>query len=129
MRFGCSTARPRTPATARPGARCGAGLLALLLAAGPARAAEPAELELAIEGHRFVPPELRAPAGVPLRITVRNRDDAAEEVESAELKVEKVVAAGRSAVVRLQPLAPGRYPFFGEFHPETAQGVLIVEAR
>jgi hypothetical protein len=25
------------------------------------------------------------------------------------------------------PLEPGRYPFFGEFHKETAKGVLIAK--
>jgi hypothetical protein len=24
------------------------------------------------------------------------------------------------------PLKPGRYPFFGEFHEQTAQGALVV---
>jgi hypothetical protein len=24
-------------------------------------------------------------------------------------------------------LKPGRYPFFGDFHPDTAQGVLIAQ--
>jgi hypothetical protein len=29
--------------------------------------------------------------------------------------------------VRVGPLAPGRYEFFGEFHPNTAKGVVIAE--
>ncbi len=30
-------------------------------------------------------------------------------------------------VVRLRPLGLGRYPFMGEFHADTAQGVVIAE--
>ena len=30
-------------------------------------------------------------------------------------------------VVSVLPLAPGRYEFFGEFHPNTAKGVVIAE--
>jgi hypothetical protein len=29
--------------------------------------------------------------------------------------------------VRLRPLDPGRYPFMGEYHEDTAQGVVIAE--
>ena len=35
---------------------------------------------------------------------------------------------GRKAVVFIGPLAPGEYPFFGEFNPNTALGKVIVEA-
>jgi hypothetical protein len=29
--------------------------------------------------------------------------------------------------VRIGPLKPGRYPFFGEFHEATAKGTVIAE--
>jgi hypothetical protein len=29
--------------------------------------------------------------------------------------------------VRIGPLAPGRYEFIGEFHADTAKGVIIAE--
>lgn len=32
-----------------------------------------------------------------------------------------------TARIFVGPLKPGRYPFFGEFHEKTAQGVLIAE--
>ncbi len=51
----------------------------------------------------------------------------AEEFDSAALAIEKVVAGGRSTIVRLRPLEPGRNPFMGEYHSATAQGVIIVE--
>ncbi len=51
----------------------------------------------------------------------------AEEFESTALKVEKVIAGERKGTVRLRPLDPGRYPFIGEYHADTAQGTIIVE--
>jgi hypothetical protein len=94
----------------------------------PARAADPVALQLGLRDHRFEPAELHAPARTPIVLTVRNEDPTAEEFESAELKVEKVVAGKRQIVVRLPALAPGRYPFIGEYHADTAKGVLIVDA-
>jgi hypothetical protein len=37
------------------------------------------------------------------------------------------VAGHSSGNVRLRPLKPGRYPFMGEYHSSTAQGVVIAE--
>ena len=37
------------------------------------------------------------------------------------------VSAGGSGEVRLRPLGPGQYSFMGEFHADTAHGVIVVE--
>lgn len=102
-------------------------LFVVLSLAAPAQAAEPPELGLAIREHRFVPAELKVPAGVKVKLVVRNEDATAEEFESHELNREKVIAPKSQAVIYVGPLKPGRYPFFGEFHEKTAQGVLIAE--
>ncbi len=95
--------------------------------AGLALADDAQPVELVIENHRFQPAELHLPANQAAQIKVINKDDAAEEFESSDLKVEKVIPAGKSGVVRLRPLPVGRYPFIGEYHQETAMGVLVVE--
>jgi plastocyanin len=100
--------------------------LSMTLGAGLARAADPVTLQISIRDHRFQPAELRAPAGVPIEIVVRNEDASAEEFESQALKVEKVIAGGRQIVVRLRPLTAGSYPFIGEYHADSAKGVLVV---
>ena len=82
---------------------------------------------LTIKDHKFTPEELKVPANQRVIITVINDDDTAEEFESSVLKVEKVVAGKSKATVRIGPLAPGRYPFIGEFHESTAKGVVIAE--
>ena len=38
---------------------------------------------------------------------------------------EKIVPAGKEAVVRVRPQQPGRYTFFDDFHRET-KGALVV---
>jgi len=101
-------------------------LLALLLAAA-ARADEPAAIGLTIKDHKFSPAEIRVPAGKAAIIAIDNQDATAEEFDSAALQIEKVIAGGRKGTVRLRPLPPGRYPFMGEYHSDTAQGVVIVE--
>jgi hypothetical protein len=80
-----------------------------------------------LKEHRFFPAEIHVKANEPALITLSNQDAVAEEFDSTSLKVEKVVPGHETGNVRLRPLAPGRYPFMGEYHAETAQGVVIAE--
>ena len=89
-------------------------------------AADP-EYVLTIKDHRFTPSELRVPAGKKLRLTIDNQDSTAEEFESHALNREKVIPPNSKAPVFIGPLQPGRYPFVGEFHEKTANGVIIAE--
>jgi plastocyanin len=100
--------------------------IALAHTAG-AQAQEAVSVQLAIKGHRFQPAEVRVPAGKPIALQVRNLDPTPEEFESKTLRVEKVIAGNSEATIRLRPLEPGRYKFFGEFNEATAQGVLVAE--
>jgi hypothetical protein len=88
---------------------------------------EPVSIDVTLKDHRFSPSEIHVATGKPTVLKIRNEDATAEEFDSSALKVEKVVAAGASVTVRLRPLGPGRFPFMGEFHPDTAQGVVISE--
>jgi heme/copper-type cytochrome/quinol oxidase subunit 2 len=87
-----------------------------------ARADEPQVLEF--RQHRFYPDHITVPAGQRVKIEVRNTDDTADEFESTDLNREKLVAPGGKATVFLGPLDPGSYKFFGDFHRDTAQGVI-----
>jgi len=60
-------------------------------------------------------------------IALTNKDATAEEFDSTALKVEKVVAGNASGNIRIRALAPGRYPFVGEYHADTAKGVVVAE--
>jgi plastocyanin len=103
--------------------------LAAMLAAGAAglAAADPPVINVLIKDHRFAPAEIRVPAGQPVVLMVTNADPLAEEFDSTDLKVEKVIAGGQKGQVRLRPLRPGRYAFMGEYHSATAQGVVVVQ--
>jgi hypothetical protein len=92
-----------------------------------ARAEEPMTITLTIKDHRFSPSEIRVPVGRRAILHVQNDDATPEEFDSTALQVEKVIVGGAYGTVRLRPLGPGRYPFMGEFHPDTAQGVVIAE--
>ncbi|MDP4652183.1 MAG: cupredoxin domain-containing protein [Haliea sp.] len=83
--------------------------------------------ELEIRDHLFVPEELVIPPNTKVKLVVYNRDSTPEEFESYELNREKVILGGSKANIFIGPLAPGVYPFFGEFNPRTAQGRVIVE--
>jgi hypothetical protein len=100
--------------------------LAGLLVMGAANA-RAQDYVLTIKDHRFTPTEIKVPANKRVQITVVNDDPTPEEFESHEMKVEKVIPGKSKAVVRVGPLKPGHYPFFGEFHEATAKGTLIAE--
>lgn len=101
-----------------------AAILAFALAA-PAVADD--GIPLRLKDHKFTPAEIHVKSNEPSLIALTNDDPTAEEFDSTSLKVEKVVAGNSSGKVRLRPLAPGRYPFMGEYHSETAQGVVIAQ--
>jgi plastocyanin len=83
--------------------------------------------EVEIREHLFYPAELHVPAGQKIKLQVINQDSTPEEFESFELNREKVIMGKRKATIFFGPLNSGEYPYFGEFHPETAQGVIIAE--
>ena len=101
--------------------------LALLFASQPLMAADENAYELVISNHRFEPAEITVPAGKKVKLLVDNRDSTPEEFESYELSREKIIPGGKQAVIYIGPLKPGKYPFFGEFHEDTAKGVVIAE--
>ena len=102
-------------------------LIALAAPAMPAGADAVPNIAVRIENHRFTPAEIHVPANTPVTLTVTNADTSAEEFDSPALKVEKVLVGGASGVVRLRPLRPGRYPFTGEYHAQTAFGAVVAQ--
>ncbi len=100
--------------------------LCLTLLPGLAWAAD-LEFTISIREHRFIPAELRVPAGKKVKLLIDNQDASPEEFESHELNREKVIPPHSKLPVFIGPLEPGRYPFFGEFHQQTAKGVIIAE--
>jgi len=85
------------------------------------------DYKLVIIDHRFEPAEITIPSGIKIKLLVENRDATPEEFESHLLNREKIIAGHGSTTIYIGPLASGRYPFIGEFHDATAQGVIIAQ--
>src|SRR5271154_5228156 len=105
-------------------------LLVALVIAGrviPAVAEEPPTIAVTIQDHRFTPSEIHVPQGKPVILKVTNEDATPEEFDSTALKVEKVIVGGTYGTIHLRPLGPGRYDFMGEYHSDTARGVVVSE--
>ncbi|MDP5136170.1 cupredoxin domain-containing protein [Rheinheimera baltica] len=83
------------------------------------------EFVLVLKDHLFSPSHLHVPAGVKIKVRLINQDATPEEFESFALNREKVVLGKAEAVLYLGPLKAGEYDFFGDFHPDSAKGVLI----
>jgi len=101
--------------------------LGLFLAASATHGEVPATIEVTIKDQRFSPAEIHVRTGKPTFLAVTNLDSAPEEFEMLQLAIEKVIPGGAKARIRVRPLGPGRYAFRGEFHQDTAQGVLVSE--
>jgi plastocyanin len=102
-------------------------LLALAAVAIATPALADAPIEMMLKDHKFTPAQITVKAGQPITIHLTNKDATAEEFDSSALKVEKVIAGNSDGMVRIRPLSPGKYPFMGEYHAATAQGVVIVK--
>jgi plastocyanin domain-containing protein len=102
-----------------------AGLAAILVFVPLSAGAQ--DLTLTIKDHKFTPSEIKVPANKRVKLTVVNDDATPEEFESKQMKVEKVIPGKTKAVVRIGPLKPGRYPFVGEFHEDSAKGAVVAE--
>lgn len=87
---------------------------------------EPVLFKLVAKDGRFTPPNLDVPAGRRIKIEIVNDGTTPIEFESLPLKQEKVLGPGARSSVVINPLKPGSYPFFDEFHPDTGRGELIV---
>ena len=94
-------------------------------------AAQPADdlltFKLLARDGRFQPETIEVPAGQRFRLEISNQNPGPEEFESRELRKELVLAPGVTRMVVFAPLKHGVYPFFGEFHPETAKGRIIAK--
>jgi hypothetical protein len=103
-----------------------AALLALAaLVATPARADTLPTFALVLRDGRITPAQIEVPAGTRIKLTLRNEGSQPCELENLDLRVEKVLAPGASSFVVIHSLAPGRYRFIDEFHPDAGQLELI----
>jgi hypothetical protein len=84
-------------------------------------------IAVTLKNHKFSPSVITVKANQPSMIVLSNDDDTADEFDSTALKVEKVVPGHAKGNVRIRALAPGKYPFMGEYHAATAQGIVVAQ--
>ena len=82
---------------------------------------------LIIENHVFVPAVIEIPKNTKVKLVIHNKDKLAEEFDSFDLNREKVIFAGKKSTIFIGPLPAGEYSFFGEYHPISAQGKVIIK--
>jgi hypothetical protein len=98
----------------------------LVVPAAPPVFADDPSVAITLKDNQFVPSEVRIPAGVKVKLVVRNDNPVASEFESIEFHREKIVTPGQQITLFVGPLDPGRYEFYDDFHPQT-RGHLVVK--
>jgi heme/copper-type cytochrome/quinol oxidase subunit 2 len=99
--------------------------LALCLALSPALAVASPRYALTIHDRAFAPTMLTVPAGVRIRLEVRNARTLPSEFESFDLNREKMVLGGTTVSVWIGPLKPGKYKFFDDFNPGVIGWIVV----
>lgn len=97
-----------------------------LAASASVHADEIPTMKLAISNQAFTPAQLTLPAGVKVKLLIRNTGTLPAEFESYDLSREVVVPSGVQVTVYVGPLQPGRYKFFNDFN-HAVQGWVVVD--
>lgn len=87
------------------------------------------EFKITLAKHTFTPQLLEIPANKKVRLIIINMDAEPEEFDSFDLNREKVLFPNKKSVIYVGPLRPGIYDYFGEFHPNTAKGSIVVKDK
>jgi plastocyanin len=95
--------------------------------AAAAVAADPADIPIVIEKNRFQPDVIKVKAGAPFVLVITNKDKGPEELDMAQPRIEKVIPGGKTVRLKMPALKPGKYPFVGEYHSETAKATIVAE--
>lgn len=88
------------------------------------------EYHLELKNHLFYPAQIIIPANKKVKLVIHNHDNSVEEFDSFDLNREKVIFSKQKSTIFIGPLPIGEYTFFGEYHPNSARGkVVVVEIK
>jgi hypothetical protein len=104
-----------------------AGFAAIICLMPAARAEDPVAYEIILKDQTFVPAEIKVPAGKPFALKVKNENDRPAEFESADMKIEKIIAGHQEIVARVKAMSPGTYEFVDEYQEDVARGRIVVQ--
>lgn len=88
--------------------------------------ANKAEYHLSLKNHLFYPDKIVIQKNQKIKLVIFNHDNNIEEFDSFDLNREKVIFPNQKATVFIGPLPVGEYSFFGEYHPHSAKGTVLV---
>ncbi|HCH68887.1 MAG TPA: cupredoxin domain-containing protein [Colwellia sp.] len=101
-------------------------LMSLFFLCSPMVEAKRPEYHLALKKHLFYPAQIIIPANKKVKLVILNHDNSVEEFDSFDLNREKVIFPKQKSIIFIGPLPVGEYHFFGEYHPNSARGKVIV---
>jgi len=103
-------------------------VLSIALAAGYAKAETPSTTITLTDGV-ISPQTVEIPAKQEVTLIIVNAGEKAAEFESKRLRIEQIVAPGKTLTLKLRPLPAGEYPFVEEFHEnlDTGRGTIVVK--
>jgi len=87
--------------------------------------AQVAEIKVTLENNRFTPEQINVKAKTAAVLVIQNKDASVEEFDSASLRIEKIIPAGKTVRIKLPALPAGTYEFVGEYHESTAKGRVV----
>ena len=84
------------------------------------------EYHIELTNHLFYPAQIVIPENKKVKLIIHNRDSSVEEFDSFDLNREKVIFPKQQSIIFIGPLPVGEYHFFGEYHPNSARGKVVV---
>jgi Cupredoxin-like domain len=98
-----------------------------LMSSDFASADDLATYTITLQNHHFTPAEIHVPTGKAFIVVITNANNGPDEFEMLFPALERPLDPGQQGKVRVRPLAPGRFPFFGESDPDNETGAFISE--
>jgi plastocyanin domain-containing protein len=89
--------------------------------------AESAAITVILKDKGFTPAEVKIPVGKPVKVTFRNANASAAEIESKALGIEKDLGANADITVEVTAKEAGKFLFVDEFQEDVAKGYFVAE--
>lgn len=102
-------------------------IVSLLLLSFNVQAEDLPTFELIFNDGKVNKLRLEVPAQKRFKIVIHNQGKTPIEFESLPLRKEKVLGPKASSFVVINPLTPGEYAFYDEFHMATTKGVIVAK--
>lgn len=106
-----------------------AGTALTFALSGVSASASDAPITITLTDGVIAPQKVEVPAGKATVLKVVNAGKSAAEFESKRLRIEQIIAPGKTVEIKLRALPKGSYPFVEEFHEnlETGRGEIIAK--